>query len=231
MLVAINANDKLNLNMQNNVIPVAMAKNMGIIGMKVFADGAMYTKDATWSNEYKHVVRSVGSEKLPSRPLVEYALSTPGISTQLIGIGQIDDDPNACQMTQNRASAQIAPDGLSATERMEIEEMALTVKGGQTNYFQIHEGGLTSVTNPMISKGDGNTIQLSWDTAYAGNDQIKKYLIVKDGTQVGVVDHAPQTTINPFTFSDLDGGVNKSEYKIITVDAADRQVSSEILVV
>jgi aryl-alcohol dehydrogenase-like predicted oxidoreductase len=43
MLVAINANDKVNLNMQNNVIPVAAAKNMGIIAMKVFADGAMYS--------------------------------------------------------------------------------------------------------------------------------------------------------------------------------------------
>ena len=40
MLVAINANDRKMLNMQYNVIEVAAAKNMGIIGMKVFADGA-----------------------------------------------------------------------------------------------------------------------------------------------------------------------------------------------
>src|SRR5665647_1742291 len=44
MLVAINANDKNFFNMQFNVIPVAAAKNIGIIAMKVFADGAMYTK-------------------------------------------------------------------------------------------------------------------------------------------------------------------------------------------
>ncbi len=231
MLVSINANDKLNLNMQNNVIPVAMAKNMGIIGMKVFADGAMYSKDATWSNEYKHVVRSVGSEKLPSRPLVEYALSTPGISTQIIGIGQIDDDPKLCQMTQNIASAQIASNGLSATDRAEIEKMALTVKGGQTNYFQVHEGGLTSATNPMISKADGNAIQLSWDTAYAGNEQIQKYLIMKDGTEIGGVSHAPQTTPKPFAFTDDAGSEGKSEYTIITVDAAGQKASSGILVV
>ena len=49
MLVAINANDKLYLNHQHNVIPVAKAKNMGIIAMKVFADGAMYSKESRWS--------------------------------------------------------------------------------------------------------------------------------------------------------------------------------------
>jgi aryl-alcohol dehydrogenase-like predicted oxidoreductase len=231
MLVSINANDKLNLNMQNNVIPVAMAKNMGIIGMKVFADGAMYSKDATWSNEYKHVVRSVGSEKLPSRPLIEYALSTPGISTQIIGIGQIDDEPKACQMTQNIASAQIAPNGLSASERGEIEKMALVAKGGQTNYFQIHEGGLTSVTNPMISKTDGNAILLTWDTAYAGNGQIQKYVILKDGAEIGDVAHAPQISTKPFVFTDNSGNEGKSEYRIITVDTDNKQVSSGSLIV
>ena len=58
LLVAINANDKLNFNMQNNVIPVAAAKNMGIIGMKVFADGAMYSKGTHWSGQPSHVVRN-----------------------------------------------------------------------------------------------------------------------------------------------------------------------------
>jgi hypothetical protein len=199
--------------------------------MKVFADGAMYTKDATWSNEYKHVVRSVGSEKLPSKPLVEYALSTPGICTQIIGIGQIDDDTNACQMTQNIASAQIAPNGLSETERGEIEKMARTAKGGQTNYFQIHEGGLTSVSNPMISKTDENSVRLSWDTAFAGNDRIQKYLIIRDGSEIGAVAHTPQTTSKPFSYTDESGSEGKNEYKIVTVDAAGKQAGSGILVV
>ena len=123
MLVAINANDKLNLNMQNNVIPVAMAKDMGIIGMKVFADGAMYSKYASWTREAKDVVRTVGDPKLPSRPLIEYSLSTPGISTQIIGVGQVDEnDPKQCQLTQNISAAQIKPNGLSATERAEVEK-------------------------------------------------------------------------------------------------------------
>lgn len=231
MLVAINANDKLNFNMQNNVIPVAAAKNMGIIGMKTFADGAMYTKEANWSNEYKHVVRSVGNEKLPSRPLIEYSLSTPGLSTLIVGIGQAGDDPQTCQLTQNISAAQIKPNGLSAAERAEIEKMAINAKQGKTNYFQVHDGGLTSVSDPMIAKGDGDTVQLTWDTAYAGSEMITKYLIVKDGQQIGEVGHRPQTTNTPFSFVDRAAGDFAGEYKIITVDAADQQKSSDILMV
>ncbi len=89
MLVAINANDKRYLSHQNNVIPVAKAKNLGIIAMKVFSDGAMYTKPSRWSSTPADVVRTVGSRELPSKPLVEYALTTPGIHTAIIGIGQI----------------------------------------------------------------------------------------------------------------------------------------------
>ena len=54
MLVAINANDRQNFTMQYNVIPVAAANNMGVIAMKVFADGAMYTKEATWTSTSGH---------------------------------------------------------------------------------------------------------------------------------------------------------------------------------
>jgi hypothetical protein len=134
-------------------------------------------------------------------------------------------------MTQNIASAQIAANGLSATERGEIEKMALTAKGGQTNYFQIHEGGLTSATNPMISKADGNAIRLSWDTAFAGNDQIQKYLIMRDGSEIGAITHKPQTTSTPFSYTDDAGSEGKSEYKIVTVDAAGNQASTGILMV
>jgi aryl-alcohol dehydrogenase-like predicted oxidoreductase len=225
MLVAINANDKLNFNMQNNVIPVAQAKNMGIIGMKVFADGAMYTKEANWSNEYKHVVRTVGDQKLPSRPLIEYALSTPGICTQIIGIGQVDEDSQNCQMTQNISAAQITPEGLSTTERSEVEKMALAAKEGKTNYFQIPKGGLTAVTNPRVIKTQDGGVDLKWDTAYAGNELISKYVVMKNGEQIGDVKHQPQITNTPFSFEDIDD--KQGEYTIVTVDEAGQQVVSE----
>jgi len=221
MLVAINANDKLNFNMQNNVIPVAMAKNMGIIGMKVFADGAMYTKYANWTREAKDVVRTVGDPKLPSRPLIEYSLSTPGISTQIIGVGHIEDDAQKCQLTQNISAAQIKPNGLSATERGEVEKMALAAKEGKTNYFQIPEGGLTRVAN---LKGGLNQdeARLSWDTAYAGNEMIDHYKIVKGGKEIGKVPHKPQVDKTPFSFVAKDHNA-LDDLTVITVDKGNNE--------
>jgi aryl-alcohol dehydrogenase-like predicted oxidoreductase len=229
MLVAINANDKLNFNMQNNVIPVALAKNMGIIGMKVFADGAMYTKEANWSREPKHVVRTVGSTKLPSRPLVEYALSTPGLSTAIIGIGQISEDHGKCQLTQNISSAQITPKGLSDAERMDIEKLALNAKEGKTNYFQVHEGGLSGASDVSTEKMDDKSVNLSWNTAYAGNNPINKYEIVRDNEIIGKINHSPQVNTTPFTFKDKTAGDKNHEYKIITVDASDQKAETSII--
>lgn len=230
MLVAINANDKLNFNMQNNVIPVAKAKNMGIIAMKVFADGAMYTKEANWSREPKHVVRTVGSEKLPSRPLIEYSLSTPGISTAIIGIGEISDDPTKCQLTQNISSAQIQEHGLSEVDRSDVEKLALNAKEGNTNYFQIHEGGLTPAENLQVAK-NGDSVELSWDTAFAGNNPIKSYEVYKGSELIGKVDHTPQTTKKPFSFIDKKSGEEHLEYKVVTVDAKDNRTESDIITV
>ncbi len=152
MLVAINANDRLNRNMQYNVIPVAHAKNIGIIAMKAFADGAMYTKAAEWSREPRHVVRTIGSPSLPSSPLIQYSLTTPGIHTAIIGIGQVSEDVSQCQLTHNIAAAQVAPDDLSVTDRRDIEAMTRPVKDGKTNYFQIAEGELTPPREPASAQ-------------------------------------------------------------------------------
>ncbi len=192
MLVAINAADKTKMNMQHNVIPVAEAKGMGIIGMKVFADAAMYHKEPTWSNVPDDVYRKVGSPELPSRPLVEYALTTPGVHTLIIGIGQIDEDSMKCQLVQNYYAAQIEPDGMPAREREKIEEHAGKVKNGTTNYFQvIANEGLTPPQKPeLIETNDKKRI--IWQTAYAGNDPISHYEVIMNGEVVGKVEHHPQ---------------------------------------
>ncbi len=234
MLVALNANDKLNLNMQNNVIPVAAAKNMGVIAMKVFADGAMYSKPADWSTTSEHVVRTVGSDQLPSQPLVKYALTTPGIHTAIIGIGHIDDDPAKCQLHQNFLSAQVLPDGLGEGDRKEIEQMALTAKEGKTNYFQVAEGGLTPPDTPEIKqemKGDERVVALTWNTAIAGNTPIRGYEIWRDGEKAGELPHQPQTSPYPFRFEDKPGNRSAHTYKIITMDTAGNQAASEEITV
>lgn len=195
MLVAMNANDKTRFNMQNNVIPVAQAKGMGIIAMKVFADAAMYHKEPRWSREPADVYLKVGSPELPSRPLIEYTLTTPGIHTAIIGTGHIDDDPMKCQLTQNFYAAQIEHGGMPQGERSRIEEQAAKVKR-ESNYFQIQKVGLTGPRNLRASEN-----KIIWDTAFAGDSPIATYEVMINGNKAGEVEHVPQTLKSkPFVF-------------------------------
>lgn len=181
--------------MQHNVIPVAAAKGMGIIAMKVFADAALYHKEPRWSNIPEDVFRKVGTPELPSRPLVEYSLTTPGIHTAIIGIGQIDEDPMKCQLIQNFYAAQIEPNGMPETERARIEEQAKQVKAN-SNYFQIDKVGLTAAGN--LRKVDN---QIAWDTAFAGDSPVLRYEVMVNGEKVGEVEHKPQILRSkPFVF-------------------------------
>jgi aryl-alcohol dehydrogenase-like predicted oxidoreductase len=234
MLVSVNPNDKLNFNMQHNVIPVASAKNMGIIAMKVFADGALYSKKAEWSREPSHVVRTVGSDTLPFRPLIKYSLTTPGIHTAIIGIGQISDEKQNCQLTNNFEAAQVGQNDMPSSERGEIEQLAASVKDGKTNYFQLKEGGLTTARNFRIEQKsmDGKRIvKIFWDTAFAGKHPIKSYEIKRDNKIIASVDHKPQTSKESFSFTDNISDKKSHEYIIVSKDAQENTVSSEGLIV
>ena len=212
MLVSINANDKTKMNMQHNVIPIAEAKGMGIIGMKVFADAAMYHKEPRWSQTPADVFRKIGTDELPSKPLIEYSLTTPGVHTLIIGIGQIDDDPMKCQLVQNFYASQIAPDGMSAAERKRIEEQAKSVKPG-SNYFQVIDK--ESLSAPRDAKfADG---KLTWNTALADEEPISHYEVLQGAELLGKVEHKPQLLKSePFSF-DLNktGGIT-----LVSVDKA-----------
>jgi len=231
MLVAVNANDKLNFNMQHNVIQVATAKNMGLIAMKVFADGAMYTKEPHWTRGPQEVVRTVGSKGLPSRPLIEYSLTTPGIHTAIIGIGQISDDPALCQLEQNLSASQVTPASLSNNDRREIETMARTIKEGKTNYFQLEGAGLTAPAHLSANQkntGSERMVELTWDTAFAGNEPLTSYEVKRNGKVIGRVDHKPQITKKPFAFTDKPGE-GDHEYVVTAVDAAGGSKESEVV--
>jgi aryl-alcohol dehydrogenase-like predicted oxidoreductase len=221
MLIAINANDKTKYNMQHNVIPVAAAKGMGIIAMKVFADAAMYHKEPRWSREPADVFRKIGTPELPSRPLIEYTLTTPGIHTLIIGIGQIDDDPMKCQLVQNFYAAQIEPNGMPETERKRIEEQAASVKPN-SNYFQIEKVGLTA---PGRLRKEENKI--IWDTAFAGDSPITGYEIVINGQKAGEVGHQPQILKSkPFVFEHQLNETDKVE--IVAIDKSGARASATL---
>ncbi len=221
MLVAINSNDKRYLNHQYNVIPVAQAKNMGIIAMKVFADGAIYSKYANWTRDHEGVVRSVGTPELPSKPLIEYSLTTPGIHTAIIGIGQISDDHLKCQLVQNYYAAQIEPGGLSQDRRLEVEQSTAHVKDGKTNYFQLPYSGLTAPQNLKIKDGE-----ISWDTAFAATSPLSHYEIFRDGIKITTIPHQPQTTKKPFRFADQKKGAS---YMLVSVDQEGNRAESDLL--
>jgi aryl-alcohol dehydrogenase-like predicted oxidoreductase len=226
MLVAINPNDKRYLNHQHNVIPVAKARELGIIAMKVFADGAIYDKEPRWSSSPGDVVRRVGTSELPSKPLVEYALTTPGIHTAIIGIGQISDDPLKCQLVQNYYAAQIAPDGMSNKERVKLEEKTGGVKAGMTNYFQMARMDLTPPNNILIQAKE--EVEITWDSAYAADAPLSHYEILREGKKIATVQHAPQTTMEPFRFKDPLKG---NSYRVVTVDQAGGRAESEELAI
>jgi aryl-alcohol dehydrogenase-like predicted oxidoreductase len=226
MLIAINANDRLMFNMQHNVIPVAEAKGMGIIGMKTFADAAMYHKDPTWSNKPEHVYMEVGKPGLPSRPLIEYSLTTPGVHTLIIGIGHIDEDPMKCQMIQNYYACQVEPDGLNAEERVEIEMLAAGVKNGKTNYFQMEKEELAGPRMLQKSEKGGKNV-ISWQTAYAGDDPIDHYEVMIDGQLAGTVGHKPQLLKSrPFVFETDKTG---KEILVAAVDKRGSRIQAKLV--
>ncbi len=229
MLVAINANDKLMFNMQHNVIPLAAAKNMGVIGMKVFADGAMYTKPAEWSNKKEHVVRSVGDQHLPSRELIQYALTTPGVHLVIIGIGQISDEYAQCQLSNNLDAAQILPDGLTGPERIAIENMAGMAKQGKTNYFQTQAVPITApkeVTVEQSLENEARKIAIGWSTAYAGDAPLAFYEIWRDGSKVKEQPFKPHLTTEPLTWSETLSDSLPHTYTVKVMDTQGRIAES-----
>lgn len=230
MLIAINANDRRYFSHQYNAIPVAAAKGMGIIAMKVFADGAMYAKEPRWSRTPDDVVMTVGSPALLSQPLVQYSLSTPGIATAIIGIGHIDVEPRFCQLTQNLVASRVRPDDLGESDRMEIEHSAMAAKQGHANYFQLPAEPLGAPREPTVareSRDERQFARVTWQTAYAGDRPIRCYEVWRDNQKIAEVPHQPQTTRSPFSYEDELVDRASHVYKLVTVDVQGRNASSE----
>lgn len=233
VLTVANVNDRRYFNHQYNVIPLAAAKGLGVIGMKVFADGAMYTKPPGWTEDYKGVVHSVGSRDIPSAPLVQYSLSAPGVTTNIIGIGHIDTDPSLCQLEQNFAASQLH-DPLDDQARRKIEELGLRAREGKTNYFQDEYKPLGPPRDPEVSQTVLNgkrRCRLNWQTAYAGDEPLTRYEVVRDGQVVGHVAHVPQTTKAPFSFEEPLDDARGHEYRIRSLDAANRSAETAVLAI
>ncbi|GAH86268.1 unnamed protein product, partial [marine sediment metagenome] len=90
---------------------------------------------------------------------------------------------------------------------------------------------LTAVQNAKLSKAGNKTIQLTWDTAYAGDHPIKWYEIWRNDTRIGEVEHKPQVSLEPFRFEDSPDALMNYEYKVVTVDTKNNKAETESLVV
>lgn len=228
LLVTINPTDCKFMGHRHNAIAAAAAADMGIIGMKIFADAAYYHKDVRFSNSPQDVYFEVGSKQVPSREMIQYALSVDGISTLIIGIGHVDDAPEKCQLEQNLSAAQLE-NPLKADEMSKIENLISAAGKENANaYFQRQQIGLTAPRNvgaesdssmPGIGR---SAVRISWDTAYAGTEPIDRYEILRNGKVIGRVPHQPQITPRRFIFDDVldDEQKEKShQYQVRTVDA------------
>jgi len=233
LLVSINSNDRHYLNHQHNVIPVAKAKGLGVIGMKVFSDAKYYGRESSsFSNEPDDVYMGVGSKGLPSEPLIRYSLSVPGVHLVIIGIGNIDasDDPEKDQLVANIAAAQIH-EPLSSQRLREIEQMTADAIGTDTNYFQRAALGLTPPRG-LRADVDSSHIQhvcnmpavyLTWETSYAGAAAISHYEVMRGEEKLGETPHRPQTTQRPFTFRDAEAEIGANVYLVRAVDREDNK--------
>ncbi len=226
LLVTINPADRLYMPHRHNAIAVAKAAEMGIIGMKVFADAAYYHKAPHFSSTPEDVYHEIGSTELPSRDLIRYALSVDGINTVITGIGHIDDNAEKCQLEQNLKAAQIEKP-LDDDEMKKIEEMlAASGKSSANAYFQRKATGLTPPRNPGVEPDSSMpllgrfAIRVSWDTAYAGAFPIERYDILRNGEIIGSVPHHPQYSLERFYFDDVFKGpqAESFSYAVKAVD-------------
>lgn len=232
LLVALNPNDRHYFCHRTNSVPVAVAKNMGIIGMKIFADGVMYGLEKKYASRPGQSVLSVGQPgKVAHQDFLQYTLSIPGVSTLITGIGLIDrsNDPSRDQVVANLSACQML-DPLSTQRRRQIEQRVADLHGTDTNFFQRVSSGLVA---PQITKvdreGADGPVKIAWNTAYAAGDPLVRYEIWRREQKVATVPFEPQTTEAPFTFIDREPGPNPGGglwYRVRVVDAAGAQADS-----
>ena len=199
LLVALNVNDKLYLPHQTNVLPLAVARGMGVIAMKVFADGALVGKEAHWTRGPQEVVTTVGDPqgRLNYHDMVRYSVSLPGVSSAIIGTGHIDrKDPSKDQLVANLAAAIDEP--MAEPEREKLEAQAATKFGATTNYFQERARGLVQPTEVKVAKL-ADRVVVSWQAGYAGAKPIRSWRIRSGSTTLLTIPFRPQLTMSPLT--------------------------------
>jgi aryl-alcohol dehydrogenase-like predicted oxidoreductase len=227
LLVVCNPNDPRYFCHQTNSIPVAHAAGMGIIGMKVFADGVMYGLERKYASQPGQSVLSVGQPgKVSHEDFIRYTLNPDGMSTLITGIGLIDEtnDPEKDQVVANLAACQTAGK-LTPLEKKEIEDRVAALHGTQTNFFQRPSVGFQPPQDARVRRVDEGTVEVSWHNAYAAGEPIERYEVWRRDERLATIPYKPQISKEPFRFTDRQaprshmGGL---WYHVRAVDAAGR---------
>jgi aryl-alcohol dehydrogenase-like predicted oxidoreductase len=198
MLVAINANDRRYSAHQYNAVPVARARGLGIIAMKAFSAGGIYTGMGRQPNKAEELIRTVGTPGgIDSADLIRYPLSVPGVATLIAGITTIHREaPERDQIAANLAAG--LDDGSSTAERSRIEARVAELHGTETNYFQERSRAITQPPPPLVEYDAGRVI-LKWTSALAAAEPIRAYRIWSGDWLVATLPFRPQTTTEPLT--------------------------------
>ncbi len=122
VLTTVNPNDRNSACHQNNVIPLARARGLGIIAMKVMAAGVFFGGPLKHPTKPEEAIRNVGMPGgVPYADLLNYSLSTPGVACSVVGIGKIDREVPANDQLVANLTAVLASDPVSSTDRRRIE--------------------------------------------------------------------------------------------------------------
>lgn len=197
LLVALNANDRQYCAHQYNAVPLAVARGMGVIAMKVFAEGAFFGGPPRFPVNASEVIVGVGRPGgISPADLVRYPLSIPGVGVAVTGIGRIDRfNPDNDQLVANLGGA--LEDVATPAQRTQIESDVATQYGTKTNFFQDTLGAAdpTGVSVTAVS----SRVTITWNTGYSGTDPILSYKIFSGNKLVLAVPFRPQLTLAPLS--------------------------------
>jgi aryl-alcohol dehydrogenase-like predicted oxidoreductase len=198
LLVALNVNDRAYSSHQYNVIPLARARGLGVIAMKLFSDGVFYGKEYRFSRTPADTILTVGGKgKVSPADLVRYPLGVPGVSCAIVGIGRVDrSNAENDQLLVNMTAG--LQDVATANEMLAIERRVAERHGTETNYFQ-EKHGLIQPTGVKTEK-DSDRILVRWNTGFAGPDPIRTYNIYAGDKLLAAVPYRPQLTLDPLSF-------------------------------
>lgn len=221
VLVALNANDRLCSSHQNNVLPLAISRGLGVIAMKIFADGAYFGKQPRFSRTPDDVILSVGKpEAVACSDLVRYPLSLAGVSCAIIGTGMINrEKPEADQLVANlTASMKDLP---SEIERVRIEKDSEARHGAATNYFQEKTNTLVQPASVNV-KRDGERVVVEWTTAFAGREPLQSYEVRAGGKVLLSLPFRPQLYEAPLSVSIPASAIGDSPVTVAASEAPPR---------